>query len=85
MVDSDNCGIIGQSMPVTMDRWSDPERDIENVKLKEAWGLGTLEQGKSIAVARNVGTDRNYNFENVNQATLSEITQDSGIFYGTSL
>lgn len=85
MVDSNNCGIIGQSMPVTMDRWTDPERDIENVKIKEAWGLGVLEQGKAIAVARNITTDRNYNFENVNQQTLSEIPRDSGVITGVSL
>ena len=79
MVDSDNCGLIGNSMPVTMDKWSDPERDIENIKLKESWGLGILEQGKSIAVARNISNARNYNFENSNSQTLSEIPRDSGI------
>jgi len=79
MVDSSNCGIIGQSMPVTVDKWTDPERDIENVKLREAYGFAVLEQGKSIAVARNVSTERNYNFENSNNQTLSEITKDSGI------
>jgi len=76
MVDSSNCGLIGQSMPVTMDRWSDPERDIENIKLKEMWGLALLEQGKGIAVARNISTDRNYNFENTNAQTLSELDRN---------
>ena len=85
MVDSSNCGVIGQSMPVTMDRWTDPERDIENMKLREAWGLAVLEQGKAIAVARNVGIARNYNFENRNNATISEIDRDSGVLTGTSL
>ena len=75
MVDSSNCGLIGQSMPVTMDRWSDPERDIENIKLKEMWGLALLEQGKGIAVSRNISTDRNYNFENTNAQDLIEIDQ----------
>lgn len=76
MVDSSNCGLIGTSMPVTMDRWSDPERDIENIKLKEAWGLALLEQGKGIAVARNISTDRNYNFDNANNQTLSELDRN---------
>jgi len=79
MVDSSNCGLIGQSMPVTMDRWSDPERDIENIKLKEMWGLALLEQGKAIAVARNISTDRNYNFENANNVTLTEQDRDTPI------
>lgn len=85
MVDSNVCGIIGQSMPVTMDKWSDPERDIENIKVKEAWGLGVLEQGKGIAVARNVTTARNYNFENVNQRQLSELDRDAAPISGVSL
>ena len=76
MVDSSNCGLIGQSMPVTMDRWSDPERDIENIKLKEMWGLALLEQGKGIAVARNISSDRNYNFQNTNQVQLDEIDRN---------
>ena len=76
MVDSNNCGLIGQSMPVQMDRWTDPERDIENIKLKEMWGLALLEQGKGIAVARNISSDRNYNFENSNSQSLSEIDRN---------
>ena len=85
MVDSSVCGIIGQSSPVQTDTWTDPERDIQNLKVRESWGLGVLEQGKGIATARNISTSRNYNFDNVNQATLSEIPQDSGILSGTSL
>ena len=76
MVDSTNCGLIGQAMPVTMDRWTDPERDIENIKLKEMWGLALLEQGKAVAVARNISSDRNYNFQNVNSLALSEINRN---------
>jgi len=79
MVDSNACGLIGQSMPVTMDRWTDPERDIENIKLKEMWGLALLEQGKGIAIARNISSDRNYNFDNVNSRELTEINRDTAI------
>jgi hypothetical protein len=85
MVDSDVCGIIGQGEPVTTDTWTDPERDIQNLKVRESWGLGVLEQGKGIAIARNMSTSRNYNFDNVNQVSLGEIPQDSGILSGTSL
>ena len=77
MVDSSNCGLLGQAMTVTMDHWTDPERDIENIKLKEMWGLALLEQGKAIAVARNISTDRNYAFENANFANLSEINRNT--------
>lgn len=83
MVDSANCGILGEQKPVEMNKWEDPERDIHMMKLKESWGLSLVEQGKGIAIARNIATERNYNFENSNTVTLAEITQDSGIFPST--
>jgi hypothetical protein len=70
MVDSDNCGVIGQSEAVRTDRWTDPERDILNIKLREAYGFAVLEQGKAIAKASNIAISRNYNFENANSQTL---------------
>jgi hypothetical protein len=85
MADSSVCGLIGQAEEPTVERWVEPERDIENLKIREKWGLAVQEQGKAIAVARNIGIYKNYNFENVNQQTLSELVQDSGIFTGTSL
>lgn len=74
LVDSSNCGVMGQSEPVRIDRWTDPERDIENIKMREAYGFAPLEQGKAIAKASNINVARNYNFENVNQRTLSALT-----------
>lgn len=85
MADSNNCGVIGQSMPVETDQWTDPERDIENIKMREAYGFAVLEQGKAIGVARNVAITRNYVFENSNAQTLSTIPVNSGILSGTSL
>ncbi len=85
MVDSSNCGVIGQSQEVTTDRWTDPERDIENIKMREEYGFAILEQGKGIAVARNIAIARNYNFENANSQTLSNINLSGAILTGTSL
>lgn len=73
MVDSSNCGVMGQSMPVETDRWTDPERDIENIKMREAYGFAVLEQGKAIAKASNIAVARNFNFENSNAVTLSAL------------
>ncbi len=74
MVDSDNCGVIGQSETARTDRWTDPERDILNIKVREAYGFAVLEQGKAIAKASNIAVSRNYNFENSNSQTLSTLT-----------
>ena len=71
MCDSSNCAVIGQSEQVRTDRWTDPERDIVNIKLREAWGMAPLEQGKAIAKASNIAIAKNYNFENYNAQTLS--------------
>ena len=71
MVDSSNCGVYGESESVRIDRWSDPERDIENIKMRESYGMAMLEQGKAIAKASNVAIARNYNFENANSQTLT--------------
>ena len=79
MVDSNNCGVIGQSEPVRTDRWNDPERDIENIKMREAYGFAILEQGKAIAKASNVVIARNYNFENANSQTLTNLNLSGAI------
>lgn len=71
MCDSSNTAVIGQSESVRTDRWTDPERDIVNIKLREAYGVCPLEQGKAIAKASNVAIARNYNFENTNSQTLT--------------
>jgi len=85
MVDSSNCGVIGQSQEVTTDRWTDPERDIENIKMREEYGFAILEQGKAIAVARNINIARNYNFENANSVTLGNLSLSGAVLSGISL
>ena len=79
MADSSNCGVIGQSMPVEMAQWQDPERDLTNIKLRESYGFAILEQGKAVGVARNVNIARNYNFEHSNSVTLGEIPASGAI------
>jgi hypothetical protein len=74
MLDSGACAVIGQGEAVRMDRWTDPERDIVNIKLRESWGMAPLEQGKAIAKASNIAIAKNYNFENSNSQTLSALT-----------
>jgi hypothetical protein len=42
------------------------------MKIRERWGMQLLEQGKGVAIARNVVIARNYVFENTNSVTLLE-------------
>lgn len=72
MADSEACGILIQKSAATIDEWDDPSRDIKAMKIAERWGMGMTEQGKGIALARNVVIARNYVFQNTNSVTLPE-------------
>jgi len=72
MIDSSRAGILLNKEGVSLDQWNDPERDILAMKVKERWGMALFEQGKGVAVARNITIDRNYTFDNVNSASLTD-------------
>jgi len=85
MCDSGATGVIVVRDPVGTEEFDDPARDIRAMKIRERYGLAVIEQGRGVAVAKNVIVDRNYVFDNVNQQTLAEIsqstTQPSGATY----
>lgn len=54
VVNANNVGIILQKDGLTTDNWSDPERDIQMLKCKERYGIGILDHGRGIGVARNL-------------------------------
>lgn len=47
-------GYIGQSEELTTDEFTDPARDIRKIKLKERYGLALKNEGKGVAVFRNI-------------------------------
>jgi len=73
MADSQNAGVLMTKEGVSMDEWSDPERDMRAMKIKERWGMALLSQGKGVAVARNIAIKDNYVFDNVNSVKLDEL------------
>ena len=78
MADSTRSGLLLTKAGVSLDQWDDPERDIMAMKMKERWGLALFEQGKGVAVARNIVIDKNYVFDNVNSVTsMAAIDQDA--------
>jgi len=79
MADSSRCGLLLSKEEPSIDEWNDPERDIRAMKIKERWGMGLFEQGKGIAVARDVVIEKNYVFDNVNQQVLSALNHSSAI------
>lgn len=84
MADSSSAGILVVRDPVNTEEFDDPARDIRSLKIRERWGMALVEQGKSIAVAKNVVVDRNYVFDNVHQVSLAEIDQSTTAPTGAS-
>lgn len=59
-VDSNNVGVLIEREALTTERFDDPARDIQNIKLKERYGIGTLFEGRAIAVAKNIALDKSF-------------------------
>ena len=59
-IDRSNVGIIAEKEGLQTDNWNDPERDIRLLKVKERYGVGILDNGRGIAVARNLAVAPTY-------------------------
>ena len=71
MADSSACGALLQKQDVTTTDWKDPLSEIRFLKIWEKWGMAVFQQGKGLVAARNIVIDKNYNFTNVNQVSVS--------------
>lgn len=60
LVNRDNVGVIAQKDELTTDNWTDPERDIRLLKAKERYGVGIIDNGRGICVARNIAVAPTY-------------------------
>lgn len=69
VLDDAETGVLVQKQDISTEDFNDPLRDIRSLKIREVYGLGTLSQGKSIAVARNIALAQTYNFSDVHQVT----------------
>ncbi|AOQ24698.1 hypothetical protein MTAT_20430 [Moorella thermoacetica] len=54
VVDRNEVGILLVKDDLGTEEWTDPERDIHAIKVRERYGIGVLNEGKAIAVARNI-------------------------------
>ena len=59
-LDRSNVGVIVEKEPLSTDNWTDPERDIRLLKVKERYGVGVLNNGRGITVARNLAVAPTY-------------------------
>lgn len=60
VLDRNDVGVIAQREEITMDNWTDPERDIRFVKARERYGVGISGHGRGIMVARNLSVAPSY-------------------------
>lgn len=60
IVDRNNVGVIVVKEEISTEQFDDPLRDIMTLKLKERYGVGILNGGLGIAVARNIKFAKTY-------------------------
>lgn len=60
ILDRQNACVVLQREDVMIDKFDDPRRDIQMMKFRERYGIGTLNGGRAIAQAKNVRCVSNY-------------------------
>lgn len=60
ILDKTEVGVIAQKEGLSTENWTDPERDIRSLKCKERYGIGILNNGRGITVARNIAVAASY-------------------------
>jgi hypothetical protein len=80
--DSSKCGLVLEKEAPTLEQWQDIEREIDFVKIRTKFGMAMQDQGRGVAVAKNIVIDRTFIFDNVNSQTLSSLTTNSNLISG---
>ena len=60
IVDRNNIGVIVVKDEISTEQFDDPLRDIQTLKIKERYGVGILNGGLGLAVARNIKFAKTY-------------------------
>lgn len=64
LLDTNNSGILAISEPLNLTEWDEHRNDIKVIKFREKWALDVVDNGKAIAVAKNISFDPNEMFYN---------------------
>lgn len=59
-VDRNNIGVLLVKDDLKTEEFDDPARGLKNLKMVERYGIGILNEGKAIAVAKNISMDKSY-------------------------
>lgn len=60
VIDRNNIGAIVQREDLSIEKWSNPETDVRFIKAKERYGIGIMDNGRGIAVAKNIAALPSY-------------------------
>lgn len=77
-LDRSSVGVIVQKEALSTDNWSDPERDVRMLKVKERYGVGILNNGRGITVARNIAVAPTYPVPPVVRIDTGLVAQTAG-------
>ena len=64
MVDTRNTGVLVTSETLKMDSWDSKETDLTMFKLREKYAIALYDQGKAVAIAKNISLEPNEIFVN---------------------
>ena len=59
-VDRNNIGVLLVKDDMKTEEFDEPARGLKNLKMIERYGIGVLNEGKAIAVAKNISMDKSY-------------------------
>lgn len=59
-LDRSNVGVELRKTDLSMERFDEPARDIENMKFVERYGIGILDEGRGVVNAKNISMEKSY-------------------------
>ena len=71
LADVSEMGVLVVDEEVMVDSWNDPARDIQKVKLRERYGMGTMNEGKGTGILKGVSLSRSFDFSHNLQTTIA--------------
>ncbi len=54
LIDTDATAILNEQTPLTVDSWDEHSREIVVVRLKESYSVDVIDEGRGIAIAKNI-------------------------------
>ena len=73
LIDTSASAILNEQVPLTVDSWEEFSREIFVVRIKEAYSVDVIDEGRGIAVAKNIPLVANEIF-NDPQIVLNDLT-----------